>query len=248
MATVLEVAQRVADVVGVEPIQSLISSSDQHAQSMRVLLNRSGKNFTRMRNSFSSSWTVFDIETSIETVPQQSVYPLPQGFLSFVEDTLYREEGRFPLTLVNDRAEWARITTWERPVALSYWYRRVATPQHPKAIELYPVPEQAETIVFEYTTENWLREAAGSENRLANITSDVNVLLMDDILVELDLTWRFKRNRGLDYAFDLAEFETERDRHLALDTGQRIIPIGGSVSQYGRRDIPSATWPGVIRG
>ena len=90
-------------------------------------------------------------------------------------------------------------------------------------------------------TENFLKESETSDTTVSTIVSDSNVPLLDDVLVELDLLWRFRASRGLPYTTELAEFERERDLNFGLDRGGSSIPVGRQRS-LNERLVPEGSW------
>ena len=241
--TVLDIANRTTAVVGVERIVTLDDARDDHAVTLRALLDRSGRSFVRERNAFGNPWAAFRISHQLPTADGQDTYPLPDGFVSFVERTLFRTSSRFPLQgPVMDPRMWADLTIRRYATSISYWYRQIDVHGR-RSIQLYPAPTSQETLSFEYVTSHWLREGEGSNATLPAVAADTNVPLIDSVLVELDLVWRFRNNRGLGYSMELAEFEAERARHLALDSGSKDISVGrGSRGQLPGPSVPEGSW------
>ena len=240
MTTVLEIANKVAGVVGVAPIPSLTDAG--HGRTMRALMDRGGKAMARGKDAHGNSWAPLNTSAHILTTPGQGTYQLPAGFISFLKDTIYRQGDRWPLAgPIADAGQWNDIKIG--PVSTySYWYRQRHLNGH-HAIELLPVPESEQRIDYEYITNHWLREAADSSTTLPDISDDTNVPLLYDLLVELDLTWRFKHSRGLDYGLELEEFEAERDRYMGTESGAVDITIGGTRrSSPISWSIPEADW------
>ena len=49
----------------------------------------------------------------------------------------------------------------------------------------------------------------------------------------MDVSWRIRKNRGLPFAAELAEFETQADQRFGDDSTGRVIRIGDSTLGLG---------------
>ena len=135
--------------------------------------------------------------------------------------------------------------------AISPYYRKVTLPNGSPAVELYPAQPSGRVIRFAYLSKGWLQRTLDSEDRLSDIEDDNNIPLLDDELIEMNLLWRFRSNRGLEYEVELAEFEQEMDRQLAMDAQKVDIPIGCPTGPgpYDRPAyVPDGSWNIRVNG
>ena len=90
---------------------------------------------------------------------------------------------------------------------------------HAKRFFVDPTPVAAgEDLIFEYISENWLTEAAGTTG--ADVwAADTDVAILDEDLITMGVIWRFLRARGLAFETQLAEYEREAAQAIARDGG-----------------------------
>lgn len=93
-----------------------------------------------------------------------------------------------------------------------------------------PAPPAGETWAFEYIMETFAETTAGSDVFVGYFTSDDNIILLPDDVVLSDLTWRWKKEKGLTYAQDFEDFERLVATTLGLDGGSKP-PIDASCDE-----------------
>jgi len=84
----------------------------------------------------------------------------------------------------------------------------------------------------------------GSTDTPAWVNGSDVALLSEDLLV-LDLIWRFKQNKGLDYAEDMGTFEREKEKVMARDRGPSIVSTASDDYSFDDTDRPY-TYPGMV--
>ena len=226
--TALEIAQNAAAIVGVEEPSHLKNNPDAHARALWALLNRAGKTLAKMRNAWGGGWGVLERQHGFTTVAGTAHYPLPDDFGELLHETVWDRGSAVELMGPLSPGEWQRSRSGLIAApALAPLYRvtrRWIEGNPPtRGLWLEPTPSDASRIVIEYLSKNWVYGADGEQK--PGFTEDGDAPSFDDDLVEMDLVWRFKQTRGLAFATELAEFEIERDRRLATDTGARDVRL-----------------------
>ena len=238
--TALQVVQNVAAEVGLVRPTTLHSDSDKTGRTVRVLLNRGGRILTRMQGSFGEGWAVLNTEYVFDTVPGQEEYPLPVDFWTFITETLWDRSTFRELRGSLAPSEWQELRSGLiETVSIAPLYRLRKNSLNPAARSIFldPVPSTTDTLVFEYISTNWVKAPSGVLQD--QVTSDADTFLFDDDLIELDVSWRFRKSRGLDFVSELTEFESQRDRRFGVDRGDRKIALTRSSIQRRRSRIPS---------
>lgn len=239
MATVLEIAQDAADVIGVERPESLRNNTDPDARTLLRQVTSVGRDLAIMKNSFGQGWAVLQLEHVFETVADQAEYALPGGFERLVDGTVWNRdsyrEARGNLTA----AEWQLVrSSLIETLSISPFYRmRRASDGMGLAFFLDPTPSSAETLVFEYVSKHWVRSSDGGETR-DRFMEDTDAPLFDEELMQLGLVFEFRQSRGLSFATELAKFERRRDRLFSHDTGSRVLRVGRNKNRYRGINIP----------
>ena len=246
--SVLEIAQAVADVVGIGEIPSMVNNREASARAMRRLIDRAGRDMSRMRNPWGAGWTVQTREYLITTQSGVDEYALPEDFEALIDGTLWDRSTYREMRGTLSPQEWQQARSGLiQTVAIAPLYRvRRSSTGNTRALFLEPVPAEEETLVLEYVSKGWLRSARSEGAFIDRIESDSDEPIFDDDLMEMSAVWRFRQSRGLSYALELAEFEMARDRIFGADAGPRTIVVG--MGRRGNRwpNVPEGNWPGGI--
>lgn len=228
--TMLEIASDAADVSGVGAPASLIGNRDPGARAIVSLLNRAGNNMARMRNTWGGGWTALTREFSFQTVAGQEAYALPSDYQALVDGTVWdRTEFREARGTLSPQ-QWQRnrsglIDT----VTLAPYYRLRRGAGAQTQIFLDPVPGEADELVLEYVSDEWIRNGEDASQYRSRMGADTDVPLLPDDLLEMSLIWRFKEAQGLTFAAQLAEYELEAGRRMADDAVVRPVNIGRGI-------------------
>ena len=75
----------------------------------------------------------------------------------------------------------------------------------------------------------------------AAFTIDTDLSRLSEELLTLDLVWRWKKAKGLDYAEDLADFERQKEMDIAADRAAQPISTSRAFE-----DAPDGWWPGTV--
>lgn len=137
-------------------------------------------------------------------------------------------------------AQWTAIQTW--PITISpLWTMRGGS------INITPAPATTDVFTYSYVTKNWIRPLGASASGSGDIdrwNSDGDSALIPEDLLELDLIWRFKQSKQLDYAEDMATFEREKEKAMARDYGPSSVRTAHVIDPDS--DAAQLTWPGQV--
>lgn len=90
-----------------------------------------------------------------------------------------------------------------------------------------PVPTTNQDIVIEYCTSKWCTDSTGATPR-ERFASDSDLPLVSDDAFILELKWRFRRAKGLDYQEEFDECEDFVTQALARSAMGRVLSLTGS--------------------
>ena len=205
--SLLSVCQDTARVVGFEPPNSIVGNSDATARRLLGLVNIAGK---ALAKTSGTSWPVLDREYTFSTVNGQAEYALPSDFDYVIGDTIWNRDEfdivRGPMT----PQQWQQYKSGiigSSVFRQRYRFKRSASGLT-NVFVVDPTPTSAQTLVFEYVSKNWVRDS-GSTTSYDSYQNDTDVALLDEYLLTLSAIWRFKQEKGLDYAVQLKEYEDE---------------------------------------
>nr|WP_133255520.1 hypothetical protein [Phenylobacterium soli] len=165
--------------------------------------------------SLMAEWTFVTVAAETQTNT-----PIPTDFAKFVPDSFFnRTQQRKligPLTPQQYQAQKARPSL----VAPYLAYRERAG-----TFLMDPTPDAGDTIAYEYVSSYWAKSSAGVAK--AQFTSDDDTTYLDEELLTLDLKWRWKQAKGLEYGEDMQTAEREIMAALGEDGGATMLDAGG---------------------
>lgn len=105
-------------------------------------------------------------------------------------------------------------------------------------IQFAPTPAAGAQATFPYISKNIGLSASGSP--ITAFTRDDDTFALDERMLTLGIIWRWKAQKGLEYAEDMANFEKDFSDTAARDKGATAIR---SSNWLGRRLRSSAAYP-----
>lgn len=105
-------------------------------------------------------------------------------------------------------------------------------------MQFSPAPPASSPARFAYISKDIGTNAAAAP--IAAFTQDSDVFALEDRLLTLGLIWRWKAQKGYEYAEDMATFEKALSESAARDKGSQAVR--GRRSSVGMRGTRAA-WP-----
>ena len=92
-----------------------------------------------------------------------------------------------------------------------------------------PTPSNTtDTIAYEYVSGYWAQATGGGATKGA-FDADTDVSRLDEHMHELDIVWRFKAEKGLDYSEEMRAFETYVTTAIMNDGGRPRGSLNASI-------------------
>jgi hypothetical protein len=106
-----------------------------------------------------------------------------------------------------------------------------------------PSPPAGDSWYFEYVSKNWILGADGTTYK-QYFTLDTDEILLPEDLVLMGLRWRWKKEKGFDYAEDFRTYETQVKDALGHDGGKPVLFMD-DCSRGARPGVfvPDGDWP-----
>lgn len=159
-------------------------------------------------------------------------YDLPSDFYSLVSDTVYQNGRIDPAQLPTPPSTWAYLISRAGPASLRVRCRFIDD-------KLYVFsPESSQTLAFEYISSKPIQEVTPTHpvispnpTYLTEFTSDEDIWLLDSRLFELEVLWRYKRQKGIEgWQDNKTDYQLYENAVRARDGGAQTI-------------YPPACWP-----
>jgi len=217
--SVLTIIQNACDRLSLTRPSVVFTSTDLVVGQLRGLLLESA---TALARRPELGWQAMQAEWTFVTVADevQTNTPLPPDFYDFVPGSFFNRTTMRPIWGPFTPAQWQLLKA--RP-ALSQVYLGYRERQGQFLIG--PAPPADEIIAYEYVSAYWAKSSAGVAKPV--FTSDDDLTYLDEELLTLDLKWRFKEAKGLDYGEDMATAERAITRAIAEDGGSQALDMGG---------------------
>jgi hypothetical protein len=232
--TCLSIIQDVSQELGgfAMPINAAVTSSDPQVLQLLALLNKEGKELAKRPEQ---GWQALNFDASFLTVAtsiQGSINTIAPNYRYILNDTIYNTTRRWPVFGSMSPQEWARQKALFALVPYNQ-YRVVGG-----NICFIPNPTAGDTCTFQYQGKNW---ATDGSNTFDRFTADTQTGLLDEDLLALGVKWRWKAEKGLDYAEDFATYERQVSVSIARDIPRSKLSLD-------RKRLVSAQFPWVQSG
>lgn len=234
--TMLSTVQYFCRRTGLPVPTTVYGSSDPQLLQIMALLEEEGSDLAK-RNS----WQGITFEaglTTVATASQGAMTTLAtNGFNYIKNDTIWDRTNKLPVLGPTNGETWqalqAMVTTGPR-----YQFRIRGG-----NLLVNPVPTAGYSWYFEYVSNNWILGADGTTYK-QYFTLDTDTFLLPESIVLMGLRWRWKKEKGFDYAEDFETYEAQVKDSIGRDGGKRVLNMGGDYR--GPRPgvlVPVGSWP-----
>lgn len=214
---------------------TVMGTADSQVTQIRALLEEEGEALSKR-----GDWEVLTREATHTTLAQEDQGAMTSiatnGFRYIKDETMWDRTDKLPVPLINS-------TLWQRykaTVATSPRYRyRIRGGK----LLMTPTPAADHTLAFEYMSKNWILGVDGTTYKAA-FTLDTDTLLLPEELLKMGLRWRWKKEKGKEYAQDFEDYEMQVADMLGRDGGKQVIRLDGGFPQARPGVIvPEYSWP-----
>jgi hypothetical protein len=215
--TLLAIVQQAAAEIGLTQPAFLVSNTDNTAVQLLALANRAAEDLAGQAGSW-GGWPQLRREYTVTTTPGQDTYTFPTDLQYLIPSTGWSRSFRWQLLGPLEAQEWQVLKSGISPTGPRTRYRIMGG-----SIVFDPVPSSAQSIAFEYYSNNWCQSAAGvSQSRFQ---ADTDVFLLPDDILLLAVKWRFLRAKGMDYGQESADYQAALQRALSRAGSARSLPL-----------------------
>lgn len=214
---------------------AVFSSTDDQIIQLRNLMNQGAKELAKGAGT-DHAWTVLITEKTFTTTAAAiQTGAVPSDFGWYINETMWNRALLWPVSGPLTPQEWQAAQAI--PTANIYPNFRFRG----GSLLMYPTPTAGQTVAYEYVTKNWANTSGAVG--IAAMTADTDVSLLDEELHSLDIVWRFKASKGLDYAEDFRTYQLELTKTIARDGGRRTQSLTGRAPHEFVGNIKEGSWP-----
>jgi hypothetical protein len=213
---------------------TVAGSTDPKVRQIQALLEEEGADLAKR-----GAWQGITFEATHTTVATESQGAMTtiaaNGFDRIKNQTMWDRTEKIPVIGPVDDQEWqtlkAVVSTGPR-----YQFRIRGG-----LLLVNPVPPASHTWAFEYVSKNWILNGSTYKQYF---TADADTILLPEEITIMGLRWRWKREKGLDYAEDFRIYETQVKDALGRDGGKRVLNMDLEASRGPRPGIfiPQGSW------
>ena len=217
MATLLSVVQDFCKRQNLPSPSTVYGSTDQGVLQMMALLEEEGNDLAQRH--FWEALTREADHTSLALEDQGAIATIADdGFRFIVNDTIWDRSTRLPVCGPMSAQNWQALKAL---VSTGPRYRfRIRGGK----LLVNPAAVASESWYFEYVSKNWISNAAGNIFK-ARFTVDTDIILLPDDLCLQGLRWRWKKEKGFDYAEDFRTYEDQVKMAMGHDGGKATISM-----------------------
>ena len=201
--TLLSMAERFADIVSLERPTVLVGNSEPTEREIVAIATQAGEELMRR-----GEWSRLYKEATIAA--SQTTVSLPDDFHRLIAGGAIMQGSTSTQYFrgATSADQWRRLkkTTSTQP----YFFIRNGI------FEFFP-DSTTDGATAAYISKEWIDLAAGGEG--TEWASDTDTALFSEPLMIKCMVWRWRRNKGLEYSDQLAEFEADLVTELKADKG-----------------------------
>ena len=213
--SLLTLIQDAADLIGLPQPSAVISSTDQSVITLLAIANVEGKQLKNL-----GQWSTLTEEHTFSTVNGTASYALPDDFDSMMNQTSWNRTSNSPMRDAISAKSWqASKSGLLTPSGLNSGFRIKGNSTTQFFID--PTPTAAETIAFDYQSDEWCESSGGTGQTTWAADDDVGVLEEDIML--LGIEWRYRRAKGLSYTGMQSDYLAFANKRLGAYRGAEEI-------------------------
>lgn len=210
--SLLSVIQYVCGRTNVPVPASVLGTTDPQVLQMLRLLEEEGNDLAQR-----GPWQALTCEathTTTATIDQGAFTSIAtNGFRYIKNGTFWDRTDTLPVLGPVSDQDWQRFQAI--PISGPRYRYRIRGGR----LLVNPTPAASHTWAFEYLSKNWILSADGLTYK-QYFTLDTDTILLPEELVLQGLRWRWKKEKGLEYAEDFRTYELQVLDQLGRDGGK----------------------------
>ena len=209
--SLLTTVQRFCRRTGIPVPTTVINNPDNQILQIYALLEEEGNDL-----SGRGSWQELTQEALHTTIAQESQGSITgitdnDGFRYIKNDTIWDRTENLPILVIDG-------PDWQAEKGFAETSPRYRARIRSGDLIATPTPVAGNTWAFEYVTWNWI-----GQNEKRYFTSDSDEILLPEPIVQMGLRWRWKKEKGFEYAEDFRTYEMQVKDALSREGIRRVL-------------------------
>lgn len=165
---------------------------------------------------------------------------LTNGLRYLLNEVMWNRTTRLPIYGPMDPQAWQQVKA-NSTITLSQYRIRGTTSGTQAELLITPAPTAANTIAFEYLSNNWCLNGVTPSSVLV---ADTDTILLPESVVAAGLKWRWKKEKGLSYAEDFMSYEQLVQQAISRDGTKKTLNMA-DCTDYPKPGIfiSPGSWP-----
>lgn len=230
--TILSAAQAAAVRLNQTPPTSLYTTSQSFDREIASLANESAEAIAKAHD-----WQKLLTIHTLSGDGATTSFSLPTDYDRMaLKSAVQTSSLSNPYVKIRDEDQWLYFQVHPEAIVPGYWILLGGLMQFNPAI---PTGVDAK---FFYVKNTPVSDTNGGLKTA--FTADTDYLVLPERLLRLDLIWRWRSSKKMEYAEDMQNFELALEQEIAKDKGSRVLVVG---RQRISGDVTLA-YPGTITG
>lgn len=204
------------------PGTAVASVDNATAQEMLALLNWSGRRLIKPTSSW--RWTALTKTWTLTTVPNTTLYDVPDDWDSFFDLTGWNSSTMLPLLGPASASQWACLRARSMgSTTISVIYR-----MRGNQFELYSSYSTPQTLSMEYTSRTWVHdESVVPAVWRDKVMADSDLLVYDNELITAKLKLAWLQAKGFDTTTAQSEYNEIEEQAINADSDAPVLDAAG---------------------
>lgn len=216
--SLLTVVQRFCERTNLNSPATVYGTTDPQITQIKALLEEEGNDLAER-----GDWNELTFEATHTTVASESQGAITSiatnGFRNIKNDTIWDRTLKLPLQILDD-------VQWQAQKGFASTSPRYAIRIRGGLLRADPTPTAGNTWAFEYYSKNWILGVDGTTYKQF-FTLDSDTMLLPEEILTLGLRWRWKKEKGFDYAEDFRTYEAKVTKALGGNGLKKRLNMGG---------------------
>lgn len=213
--SLLTLVKQFCNRTGLTEPATVMGSTDDQIKQIRALLEEEGNDLAQR-----GSWEGLTQQASLTTVADETQGALTtiasNGFRYIKNATIWDRTNKLPVYGPLSDQEWQAVKALVQTGPRYSW--RIRGGQ----LIVNPVPTAGYAWYFEYVSQYWILGADLTTYK-QYFTLDTDTLLLPETLLLMGLRWRWKKEKGFEYAEDFRTYEMQVKDALGRDGGKQVL-------------------------